>query len=236
MKLHFKTDALRARWELRAEEVFRQFDLPNYRLLCCFDDEEHSWLADQWGLHFQGASTPVISSGILPDFVNEVLFDSGGIAFDFLIYLPGRTCHADETLFVVTFAHELQHYLQWANTRKLWKVGYILYWNLTTFDAVRGWRPWDVPTEREAMVASKRVAEQIFGKEKVKEFVEKKTSADEHDKQEWQVFGGLASTGDYDLLAETKPFVENYRDQLIGLTHSDTEDVKVDFSKPDWWI
>ncbi len=234
-KLLFKSGEQEAKWGKLAQQVLREFNLPRKRLICTFDDTDYSWMKDQWGTsRFRGASTPVMGSGPWPDFVQDVLVDREGIAYDFITYLPGRTCLSGKALLVITFAHELQHFLQWAISPKVWKVGSILYGNLRTFEPTRQWKTWDVPTEREAMIVSKRVAEKVLGVQQVKGFSETRVLADRRDKEEWQVFGSLSSSEEYRLLDETIPLVETYRQRLMEL-ETDEEDVQVDFSRGDWW-
>ncbi len=84
------------------------------------------------------------------------------------------------------------------------------------------------------MIVSKRVAEKVLGVQQVKGFSETRVLADRRDEEEWQVFGSLSSSEEYRLLDETIPLVETYKQRLMEL-ETDEKDVRVDFSRGDWW-
>lgn len=120
--------------------------------------------------------------------------------------------------------------MHWGNARKLWKANTLLYQHLTELDPGKQWRTWDIPAEREAMIVSKRVAENILGVEAVNKFLDT-TVPGGNDEEEWKFFGGLSATATYDLLQNTIRLVENYRQQLSSLAQGSG----VDFAQPEWW-
>jgi len=73
--------------------------------------------------------------------------------FASVIYLHGSTCEKDVGL-TITFAHELQHFLQYANERRLWAVNSLLV-NLPNLPTEDLKAIWDFPIEREARIVAK---------------------------------------------------------------------------------
>ncbi len=237
MRLFFKTEELKSRWEVLANEVLKQFSLPSSPSFVYFDDTDYKWLIEGLGSTYRGIATPVLGSGKWPDSVEDILFNECPMAYDFMIYLPGKTCTAEKPLFVITLAHEVQHFLQWSNEHTLWKAGSILFWNSHTLETLGKGRAWDIPTERQAMIVSKRVAESILGVERLTTFVDKKVREGVH-KEEWLFFSELSSSLDYPLLDETVSLVNTYRPQLLKLQQSRAEageEPELDFSQTEWW-
>src|SRR5271155_4716300 len=91
-------------------------------------------------------------------------------AFDNLIYIRHSTCLDLNTGFVTTYAHELQHFIQHGTMPRLHSVNDVLYHNLRRLEPSS--IVTDVPSEREANIVSKRVAEKICGVEDVRRFAE----------------------------------------------------------------
>ena len=59
----------------------------------------------------------------------------------------------------------MQHFLQYGRNRTVWDTN-------TVFRTTTLSKPWDLPSEREAMIASKRVAEVLFDKDAIARFAE----------------------------------------------------------------
>lgn len=95
-----------------------------------------------------------------------------------MIYLCGRAC-ATAIGNLITLAHELQHFSQYGRNRAVRE---------TTLS-----KPWYLPSEREAMIASKRVAEGLFGRDAVARFAETRIVAGD-DPQRWEFFLTLSAS------------------------------------------
>src|SRR5271156_6892805 len=137
------------------------------------------------------------------------------------------------TGFVTTYAHELQHFIQHGTMPRLHSVNDVLYHNLRRLEPSS--IVTDVPSEREANIVSKRVAEKICGVEDVRRFAEERIAvmekAGEQDKAarsekaRWIFFRDAPA--EYDYLADTLRLVEKYKKVLpFGM----------DVNQPEWWI
>src|SRR5260370_6763545 len=80
------------------------------------------------------------------------------VAFDNLIYIRSSTCD-DSTGLVECYTHELQHFVQYRRTPRLWAVSTVLYQKLKGLEPAS--TVIDIPTEREANIVSKRCCERI---------------------------------------------------------------------------
>ena len=112
----------------------------------------------------------------------------------------------------MTFAHELQHFVQYAYLKPLWAANTLLI-NLQDA-AFTVW--WDFPIEIEARLNAKRIAEELFGRDSVREFLtqrinEKLTDSDAAD---WSFIRGLDTSCSYDLWKETSELVKRHRAHL----------------------
>jgi hypothetical protein len=92
-------------------------------------------------------------------------------------------------------------------------------------------KAFDIPNEREANIVSKRIAENICGVAAVRDFAEERiafmSSLGEEDQvARWRFFRDVPSSTPYDLLKETLPWIEKYKDRLS---------FRVDFNIPNWW-
>ena len=234
--LEFKSTDLRTKLRVLCDQVLKQFQhLPSLRLLCYFDDENPELLQKQFG-QFAGIHTPLIGAGTWPGYISEHFFDSDGeFAFDNLIYVP-KTIHVlEEISFVIVFAHELQHFVQWGFARKIYQANALLFQNLLSFDPRTNAKTWDIPSNREAMIISKRVAKALFGGEAVerymnKQIIESDTSHNTCKSQLWVFFRNLSSSPSYNLRKETDILVQKYKKQLVHL------DSEIDFSNAKWWL
>lgn len=234
--LVFRSSELQGKLKPLCNRVLKEFpQLPALRLLCYFDDENPESLHRQFG-EFTSLHTPVIGSGTWPHHVKRFFFSSDGtFAFDNLIYVPGTRYSQEKVPFVMTFAHELQHFVQWGFARKVYKANALLFQNLLSFDPKTNAKPWDIPYNREAMIASKRVAEAVCDASSVREFIDAQILESEKSKNKsknelWECFRSLPSSSAYDLRRETDVLVQKYRSQLSDLG------TKIDFTSSKWWV
>ena len=233
--LVFRSSELKGTLKPWCNKVLKEFQqLPPLRLLCYFDDQNPESLHRQFG-EFTSVHTPVIGSGTWPDNVKRLFFASDGtFAYDNLIYVPGTRYSQEKVPFVMTFAHELQHFVQWGFARKVYKANALLFQNLLSFEPTTNAKPWDIPYNREAMIVSKRVAEAVCEADKVREFIDAQILDSERSnnisKNElWRCFRSLPSSRTYDLRHETDVLVQKYRSQLSELG------TKIDFASSKWW-
>jgi len=226
--LKFKTYDLRATLESLCLRVLEHFQLPDLRLLCFFDDVDPACFVQRFGSGYRGFHMPIRGSGYFPPYISQLFFDSHGFAFDNVIYLRGIAC-AVQTGAVITFAHELQHFVQYGNADKVFAANALLCCHLRNFDQANKFEAWDIPYEQDAMIVSKRVAEAVIGPEAVRQHVDLQISAATAVLY-WRYFQRLSSSTPFDLLAETIPLVDKYRPQLLQLRQT-----KVDFTESEWW-
>jgi hypothetical protein len=114
----------------------------------------------------------------------------------------------------VTYAHELQHFVQNYRLPELVKVNKVLRRILALEN--------DIPAERDANIKSKRVAEIIFGAAKVREFSEKLIKTMKLDymtgvadackhKVKWEFFRDISPSYSCDVKVETLLLVEKHK-------------------------
>ena len=222
------------------QEVEKQFALPAGRLYRYFAVEDDADLARLMGAHFRGFHIPLSGRNTLPEYLLNCFFRpfeeydatmtfEQMVAFDNLIYVRYDTC-SDTVGCAITYAHELQHFLQHGHTPSLWAVNSALYHNLGAFDATA--TPIDIPHEREANIISKRVAEKLCGEEAVRKYAQERILFMEAAREpvqaaRWVFFRDVPSSADYDVLAATLPFVQKYKGQI---------DFGIDVSQPNWWL
>jgi hypothetical protein len=191
------------------------------------------------GIHFRGFHIPLSGREVLPEYLRECFFRPYDefnvgmefeeiVAFDNLIYIRHDTC-SDRVGCVITYAHELQHFMQHGHTPRLWSVNSALYHTLGKFEPRA--TAIDIPIERQANIVSKRIAEQVCGTEAVRNFAEEQIRFMEQEnepaqKVRWEFFRDVPSSEPYDLLTATLPFVQKYKGQIhFGMN----------VSEPEWW-
>jgi hypothetical protein len=256
LKLDFLAKELEPQLEPLAKQVVAQFELPPLRLYCYFAQNDDPYLRQRYGKHFRGFHAPIEGRNELPEYLADCFFHPFDpfsseqmtwekmVAYDNLIYVTHRTT-LDPTAFVVTLAHELQHFMQFAYAKPLWVVNSILYGNIKSFDPFTPRTPIDIPHEREANIVSERVAEGIVGEDAIKTFAEEQVKhfaalADQGDesaaseKTRWVFFRDVPSSLKFDLLAETIPLVESFKPQLIAKGFGIEEGI--DFRETEWWL
>jgi hypothetical protein len=160
-------------------------------------------------------------------------------AFDNMIYIRHSTCLDLNTGFVTTYAHELQHFVQHGTMPRLLAVNKVLYDSLK--NSLKNFEPkaipTDVPSEREANIISKRVAEIICGVEDVRRFAEERVAVMERageqdkaardEKARWIFFRDVPSSTEYDYLADTLRLVEINKTKM---------NFGIDVNQPEWWL
>jgi hypothetical protein len=162
-------------------QIESHFTFPAKRLCRYFATSEDSYFRQMCGEHYRGFHVPRSSCPTLPPYLVHCFYHSFDpfksdvpfeetIAFDNLIYVRDTTCQEGGVGFALTYAHELQHFIQHGHTPSLSAVNSTLYQNLKQFEpntiAI------DIPHEREANIVSKRVAESLFGVDAVREYAE----------------------------------------------------------------
>src|SRR6266700_869414 len=155
VKVKSGDDAIKKQREEAAQHVIAHFGnrLPDFRLLCFFDDEDWPALrgpgmAANRGVYIRKDSSPA-------EWQEACTFVDGLPDFDNFIYLHGSTCSSAVGL-TMTFAHELQHFVQYAAEPKAFAentLAYVTLRNLSRSDfEALGLRSCDIPHEREARI------------------------------------------------------------------------------------
>jgi hypothetical protein len=201
------------------DAVIAQFGdkLPELRMLCFFDDEDGELLKRNFGRANRGFYTPLKGSSrriagwhLYPWYVQECILveDSSRLllqAADHLIYLHGATC-MNRTSLIMTFAHELQHFVQYGTSRDLWAASTVLMNLEKDFYKNTCLKVFHIPTELEARIVAKKVAETICGMEAMDGYIKSRISeaVTPDDKEDWQFVRDLAADHSFDLLAQSK--------------------------------
>jgi hypothetical protein len=217
-------DAVRRDREEAAHSVISRFGnrLPNLPLLCFFDEEDWPVLRGPGMAANRGAYFSSPSWADTPAYIRGCALIEGQPAFDNLIYLHGTTC-ADEVGLTMTFAHELQHFVQHGTSRLSWAVNTLAYATLRDLEMsdfrALALRTCDIPFEREARMVAKRVAEDLLGKDRVHKHIEAKIAerVTEQDAVDWDCIRGLDVTAPYDLASETQRFFPRLKTCRLGL-------------------
>jgi hypothetical protein len=201
-----------------AQYVLEKFadELTDQTQLAFFDDEDPNseWRKGARGF-FEVIDTNRFDGNWPKYLVNEVFGRDNWVPgepplFDHLIYLRGP-CSC-QTALVMTFSHELQHFIQYSHRRQLWVMGQLVHILRSDPDgqgilAVVGLRNWpDIPHEREARIVEQRVATQICGADAVRAYIEGRIreSVQQLDREDWEFRARLDPSISYDLEFETK--------------------------------
>lgn len=225
--------------------VEAEFDLPAGRLCRYFADFDDPCLITnpRFGQHFRGFHATVAAKEEFPQYLRDCFlhpletftmretsptFDEM-VAFDTLIYLRPSTCD-DSVGLVECYAHELQHFVQRGRAPRLHAVNAVLYENLKRLEPMA--TVVDIPTEREANIISKRIAESICGAEAVKAFAETQVRlmeglGESEQRDRWIFFRDTPSSTPFDLLEATMPLVQKYKPVL---------DFRIDVNAENWWV
>ena len=198
-------------------------ELPDLNLLAFFDDCEWAELKRRAGPDNRGSYTPIDENTFrgwyLPQGLGEQIFGTnlwvpdGKRSFDHLIYLHGSTC-CHEVGLVMTFSHELQHFVQYGFKRELWVVCRLTHFLPNEVLQEVGLRNWpDVPHEREARIVAKRKAIQLCGPGPVKRYIEGRIgeSRSAMDMEDWQFSLTVDASIPFDLEVETKRTIQKLK-------------------------
>jgi hypothetical protein len=220
-----KDESVAARQRQAAESVLRFFE-DHYSIssdpkVICILDGQDSWdLKRELGAENRGANCfprgHIYRS--LPNYVRPLIGPVNPRTnrvewpFDRVIYLHGTTCETEIGL-SLCFAHELQHFIQYAQQRSLWALNALLV-DLHNPN-FQFW--WDFPTEREARIVSKRLGVEFFGKDAVDSYTQKQILAHvtDTDARDWEFFSSIDLFAPCELAAETMQLVERYRIELV---------------------
>jgi hypothetical protein len=124
--------------------------------------------------------------------------------FDHVIYLHGSTC-TDKIGLTMTFAHELQHVVQYVTVPNLLSANNLVRLLPKQVIESLGLQWSDIPTEREARATAKRVAVKIHGSETVRQFIAQRAAAavDPTDIKDWRFIQELEPSNPYSVVDET---------------------------------
>ena len=142
------------------------------------------------------------------------------------------------TAAVITFAHEMQHLVQYEFSHKVYLASDYVKRILTAEDD--RFRPWNSPHEHEALLISKKVSEVILGQKIVRRFAEERRVEAEKEQQwneseKWRFFlDELNAHESFDLLKRTIPLVGQNRDALVE-KFPPNDSAEPDFTKANWW-
>lgn len=208
------------------EQVDKHFPLPTDRHYRFFAATQDVHLAYKIGRYYRGFQVPTSGSDEVSRYVLGRYLPPGSMNYLHLVYIRDITC-VDPTGCVVTYAHELQHIVQYGFP-KLVKANSTLREALTTFEPMP--TEIDLPAEADANIVSKRVAEVICGVDAVREFGEERVrfmlkAGDREQVVRWNFFLDTPSSTAYDFEKETLKLVEKYRGR-VGF--------EMDINKPDW--
>jgi hypothetical protein len=193
------------------------------RVVCILDNQDHAYLKEEFGSQAnRGIHWPIQGRGVSlwPYYTHNLIAPPIGLYGDVswpyisVVYLHGSTSETDIGL-TLTLAHELQHFLQYSQNRALWAAN-ILLMNLRS-EEFKVW--WDFPIEIEARITAKRVAEELFGKEAVHDYIMSRIEArvTDNDAEDWRFVQHIDTGAPYDLFESTSPLVRGHREELDRL-------------------
>jgi hypothetical protein len=217
-----------------AESVLRFFEdhyslCHNPKVVCILDDQDGWDLKREIGPENRGLHCPPRGYiyRCLPYYVRPLIgpVDSRTNRvhwpFDMVIYLHGSTCESEIGL-SLCLAHELQHFIQYAQHRSFWALNALLV-ELHS-PSFRFW--WDFPTEREARIIAKRVGVELFGEDAIDSHIERQILAHvtDTDAADWEFVRSLDSSVPYDLAGATTQLVVEHRRELTAVFERFRED------------
>jgi hypothetical protein len=203
------------------QQVEQVFQMSHVRLCRYFAVIEDPYLA-YWLQTYDGFQLP--ASNEWPKYLENERSSS-----DYLIYLTKATC-VDPTGCAITYAHELQHVIQHGLYPKLLEINRALRCHLSDFKPMAN--EFDFPTEKDANIISKRVAELVCGVDAVRRFAENRVSSMRAagaaaQEAKWELFLKTPSTTTYEPLAPTLEAVKEYEGRI---------DFKMDVKSSRWWL
>lgn len=227
----------------RVIEHFK-LELPELKLLCFIDDEDSVTIKKKngpanRGLHLVMELNECAAPAeriVFPDYVEELLREpkSNTNAYDIVIYVHGGTCEPDVSL-IITFAHELQHVLQYGNSYTLWAVDRLFH----RLKVPLGFTKWeDHPVEQDAIFRSKKVAMDLCGEIIVSDYANSQAISNEHVESErarWRYFCDLSISDQYDLGTTTDAIVQRHIKFIAYQAEGCPSLRSIDFTQKDWW-
>ena len=144
-----------------------------------------------------------------PPYVSlEIRRRSGSYSFEFpftgMVYIHGDVCDEEPAL-VMTLAHELRHFVQYAKTQTTWAWNTILMrcGNLINSEGL-SWC--DIPIEVEARMKAKQVHQDIFGIDETERYIVRRQecATTPRDVLDWKFIQGLDPLVSYDCDLETR--------------------------------
>jgi len=244
IELIFRDHSKKAELEPVCEEVLKHFQIPQQKLIAIFDDKERSeFISSRYlGENFCGFFNAIRRFGRdfvdwPPDILKHVwdykVYGKQDWRCDVVIYLRNRTCESP-TGTAITFAHELQHFMQYENSRKVWWANR----HLQDSRLVQGrLPPWHIPTEYEALLVSKQVTEKVLGPDNVRDYAEQAKDREqiecEGDPKKWEFFLRLDVCEEFDLQKRTTSLINECRESLQKYFPACKRD-DPDYSKDDW--
>jgi hypothetical protein len=248
VKLEVKScdKAVKLNHQAAAQRVLDEFgnSLPDLRLLAFFDDEDCSYFRQEFGANNRGLYTPIKTGfqwEVWPQYVKEcILVDDPSSSLlkqdvDHVIYLYGSTC-ADQVGLIMTFSHELQHFIQYGFNRKLWAENFLLPRLPRDVIDAEGLNWPDIPHEREARIVAKRIGVKLCGADAVKRYLDLKISESltPGDVADLRFSQHVDPSTPYDLADETKRIFQRLKPHRQHLeTSLDKMRADVDFKNLD---
>jgi hypothetical protein len=198
-----------------AKRVLDEFQiLPQLRLLSFFDDTDAPFFRGNFGQFNRGQFIALEGTRTIewPDYITKHIYTcddslSVKVLFDNVIYIYGTTC-ADQVGRVMTFAHELKHFVQYGFNRNLWAKSR-LFWGILP--------AYEIPAEREARIWAKRIAVKLCDDNRVNQYIAQKIDyaerlipegtedrkAIQDEIEDWRFVQRLDTSISYDLEAGT---------------------------------
>jgi hypothetical protein len=208
--------------------VLDQFSnrLPDLHLLCFFDDEDWQPFRDEMGPATRGFYAPLKKQpfGWWPSYVTDCIFVDDPHSYppkracDHVIYLFGSSCD-DEIGLTMTFAHELQHFIQYGYDRQIWAENFLLPRLPREVIDFTGLTWFDIPIEREARATALHIAQKLYGVERVRVYIDRRinTNVTARDVEDWRLIQQMDPLAPYNITEATKEVfrrVGHYRPQL----------------------
>jgi hypothetical protein len=131
--------------------------------------------------------------------------DDNNRTFDFVIYLHDSTCE-DPVAMTMTFAHELQHFVQWGTMLAVFQANERL--RAQRLKSGDGFDSHELPIETDARIVAKRIAIRIHGREAPDHYIARNIASpvNDGDRRNWRFIDGLDVSKPYDLDIETELF------------------------------
>jgi hypothetical protein len=222
----------------RVREYFnRNLQMPEgFRVACYFADtdslKKHTGGPENRGFHAWLPQGPIGFPRGVQDAIAEVGTRN-------LVYLHGSTCLSNLGL-TMTFAHELQHFRQFASNFALWAANYLLA-RIAPNRHMEG--VWRVPFEVEARICAKTVAGDLFERERVDEFIAERIdhAPSTEFRKDWEFVKAIELSNDplskYDLARETVPLMQLYKPDLkeAQRRYPNEPGATLDLDADTWW-